>query len=224
MPGAELLSLERAVLAYAAPGDPALALMFCAKHLRERGWRACWADGPKFVSSDFASGGYEKSGFSLVFTARQTPGSPGMVTVTLRNMGNVDTRTLPRHVNSLLILGSKTWTTYLIASSVYEVAQATRKALADLGWNEYAPVEVLSDNGLEQQTLKFAKNGMSLKAFVTASLTRRGQTLVQYSASMLSTDLPLPVPAPVPVPVPAVAAAIAGRRETSARAEPPSRQ
>jgi hypothetical protein len=188
MPDAELLSLERAVLAYLAPGDPALALRFCATHLRERGWRESWADGPRFGISDFASGGYEKSGFSLVFTARQTPGRPGKVTVTLRNMGNVDTRTLPRHVNSMLILGSKTWTSYVIASNVCEAAEATRKALTDLGWNEYAPVDLLRGSGLEQQTLKFAKNGMSLKAFVTAALTRPGQTLVQYSASMLSTD------------------------------------
>jgi hypothetical protein len=113
-------------------------------------------------------------------------------------MGNVDTRTLPRHVNSTLILGSRTWTTYLIASNVCEVAEATRRALADLGWNERAPVDLLGGSDLEQQTLKFAKDGMSLKAIVTAALIRPGQTLVQYSASMLSTCLPAPAVAVAP--------------------------
>jgi hypothetical protein len=186
MPGARVLSLTRAGVCYEAPGDPASALIFCETVLDERGWCENQEAGRKFVSPIFASACHEKSGYSLVFTARQTPGTPALVTVSLQNMGNVDTRTLPRHQDAILVASARTSTTYVTSFTVREVADFTKDALADLGWSDYALMEARRFEFHEHQTFGFAKDGMSLTVRVSLMLTHRGRSLVQYSTAMLA--------------------------------------
>jgi hypothetical protein len=172
MPGAEVSREQTSVLVYVAPGDPASALVFSAIQLGERGWQESRAAGPTFVSNVFAPAAYEKSGYTLAFTAKQTPGKKGLVTVMLQNMGNLDTRILPRDEGATLILCGKTSTTYLTAASVRDVADNMRKALGDLGWIEHAPVNSRPSTDLEERTLHFRKNGTSLTAYISIALAR----------------------------------------------------
>jgi hypothetical protein len=183
MPGAEVLWREAAVLCYQAPGGLARALIFCSEVLDDRGWSESPEVGLRFVSPIFASACYERAEYSLAFTARPTPGKPGVVTVTLRNLGNLDTRTLPRPQDATLIRSARISTTYVTLSNVRAVADFTRNALTDLGWNDYALLESRRDKRHENQTVQFAKEGISLNVRVSCALTRRGCTLVQYSTS-----------------------------------------
>jgi hypothetical protein len=184
MPGAKVLSLDPAILIYEAPGDPARALIFCAKVLVDAGWCESRDAGPEFVSDDFASGYYEKSGYSLAFTARPAARKRGAVTITLENRGNLDTRTLPRLRDATLIWSTRPTTAYATSSDVSDAADFTRDALASLGWNDYALVESRRDERHELQTFQFAKDAILLKIRVSLALTPWGRNLVRYSASM----------------------------------------
>jgi hypothetical protein len=184
MPDADVATHGTAVLVYVAPGDPTSALAFSAKQLGERGWHESRAAGPKFVSNVFASAAYEKSGFTLAFTAKQTPGERGMVTVMLQNMGTLDTRILPMHGGGMLILGGRTSSTYLTPAGVGEVVDDTRKALGDLGWIEHPVVNTRPDADLERRTLTFTKNGTSLAAVISVARALKGKTLVHYTTAM----------------------------------------
>jgi hypothetical protein len=146
----------------------------------------------RFVSRIFALACYEKSGYSLVFTARPTPSRQDRVTVTLQNMGNLDTRTLPRLPDATLIWSARTSTTYATSSDVRAVADSTRDTLADLGWSDYTLLESRRDKRHENQAFRFARKGMSLTVRVSRALTRRGWTLVQYSTSVVARELQTP--------------------------------
>jgi hypothetical protein len=184
MPGAFVFSPDAAIVCYEAPGDPARAFMFYARVFDDRGWRESREDGLRFVSPLFATACYEKSDYSLVFSARPTPRKKATVTVTLQQMGTLDTRTLPRQRDATVIWSARISTTYRTAANVREAADFTRNALADLGWNDYALVESRHDLRHENQTFQFAKDGMSLTVRASRALTRWKGTLVQYSASM----------------------------------------
>jgi hypothetical protein len=189
MGGAEVLWREPAVVCYIAPGDPARALLHCAKPLDELGWHESRKAGPRFVSRLVAQGCYEKSGYILAFSARPTPRQRGMVTVSLQNMGNLDTRTLPRPGDATLLRGYKISTTYATSSPVPAVADVTRSALVDLGWHDYTLVDSRHDEWHEYQIFRLAKDGIALTVRASRSLIRRGRTLVQYSPSLVSTHL-----------------------------------
>jgi hypothetical protein len=189
MPGALVLSLEAAVLCYEAPGNPARALVFCSAVLDKEGWTESPEAGLRFVSCIFASTCYERSGYSLLFTARPAPLRPGMVTVTLQKMGNLDTRTLPKQRDATVIWGARISTVYATSWPVHAVADFTASALAAVGWCDCALVDSRRDQRHECQTFRFAKDGMSLAVRVTRALSRPGRTLVQYSASMVASDL-----------------------------------
>jgi hypothetical protein len=183
MPGATAVSLESARLCYEAPGGPARALIFCAAVLHDRGWSETRQ---AVVSRIFATVLFERAGYTLAFSARPTPGKPGMVTVTLQKMGNLDTRTLPREPDATLIWSARISTTYETKSNVRAAADFTRNALADLGWSDYALVESRHDERHEYQTFMFTKEGLSLTVRVSLGITRRDRTLVQYNTSMLA--------------------------------------
>jgi hypothetical protein len=185
MPRAAAVSPEAARLCYEAPGDPARALIFCAAVLHDRGWSETREAGLRFVSGIFATALFERSGYSIAFSARPTPGKPRMVTVTLQEMGNLDTRTLARQPDATLIWSARVSTTYVTKSNVRAAADFTRNALADLGWRDYALVESRHDERHENQTFTFAKEGLCLTVRVTLGLTRRDRTLVQYNTSIL---------------------------------------
>jgi hypothetical protein len=188
MPGAEVLSLEAAVLCYEAPGNPARAFVFCSAVLDERGWCESPETGLRFVSGIFASACYERSGYSLLFTARPAPGKEGMVTVTLQKMGNLDTRTLPKHEDATLIWSARISTAYVTSSPVRAVADFTRAALLSLGWYGYALVDLRRDERHECQTFRLAKDGMWLAVRVARALSRPGRTVVQYSTLAITSD------------------------------------
>jgi hypothetical protein len=184
MPRAEVVSLGVALLCYEAPADPARALIFCAGVLGDRGWHECPEVGLKFASPIFATACYEKSGYSLLFTARPAPRKPGKVAVTLENMGNVDTRTLPRPRDATPIWSARISTTYVTMARVRAAADFTREALADLGWSDYALIESRHDNRYQNEAFRVEKEGISLTVRVSLGLTRRDRTLVQYNTSL----------------------------------------
>jgi hypothetical protein len=188
LPRADVVSLRVGLLYYEAPGDPARALTFCAGVLGDRGWRECPAIGLKFASPIFATACYEKSGYSLLFTARPAPRKPGKVAVTLENMGNVDTRTLPRLRDATPIWSARISTTYVTSARVRAAADFTREALAELGWNDYTLVESRHDECHENETFRVGKDGISLTVRVSLGLTRRDRTLVQYNTSLRPLD------------------------------------
>jgi hypothetical protein len=165
----------------------------------ERGWHESLEAGPRFVSHLFASGCYQKSGFSLAFTARPTPRTSGMVTVTLQNMGNLDTRTLPRLSDATLLRGYRISSTYVTTATVSEVGDVTRKLFEDRGWNDHFIVDSRRDDYHEYEIFRLTKGQICLTVRVSRSLIRRGRTLVQYSQSMVSADAAAPAePRPFP--------------------------
>lgn len=180
------------VIRYAAPSKVAPAFDFYEAALGKLGWKVSTEPGGKLVTDDYAQGMFLKQGYQLSLSLFPDASKPGTVSVTLLNLGNIDTRKLPAPPKSKVLYGSPASTIHVTPAKVAEVAEQVRKELKSRGWRQYVPpFTALADNP-DQVQLTFFQKGFNLSAYVSVAPAQGGQTTVQYATTLLVHELPAP--------------------------------
>lgn len=183
------------VIRYAAASKVAPAFEFYETTLGKLGWKISTEPGGKLVTDDYGQGMFQKQGYQLSLSIFPDPSKPGQVSVTLMNMGNLDTRKLPAPPNSKLLYGGLGSTIHVTPAKVADVAAFVSKELRARGWRQYVPpFTALADNP-DQVQLTFFQRGSNLSAYVAVAPAQGGQTTVQYGATLLVNELPAPADA-----------------------------
>jgi hypothetical protein len=168
-----------ASLAYEAPADVKTAFEFQRRQLLERQWKEL--SEPQIYDQS-ASGEFGKGGFHVsasVFPA----GEPGKVAVRLQNHGNVNLARLPVPPSAKLQYAFPGVASFITDANLEETAAAVKQLLLDHGWRPY---------GTAGDSLHFKQNAVELNARVLAPPAQPGKTVIDYSATQLSADLPAP--------------------------------
>ena len=120
---------------------------------------------------------FDKAGVRLsVSGRRQSPTGP--TRVTLRVMGNVDARSLPRPPDAVLTANSYWVIAYTCKSGRAEVAALLRKEMAARNWREVADAAASKEGAERRIALCFWCNAMEV--IVAVGENREGQTEVSY--------------------------------------------
>jgi hypothetical protein len=169
-------------LNYNAPGKVAEVFATHRKQLIDQGWRQL----PDAQSTDqFASATFARDGFLLavgVFSA----GMPGVVSVAITHLGNVDLEKLPVPGNAELVFPGAASVAFVTDMPPEPALEECRKLLGEKGWQPY---------GTASQTLVLKQNAVRLTARIAAAAGQAGKTMVTYSAALMSADLPAPADA-----------------------------
>jgi hypothetical protein len=168
-----------ASLSYNAPGSVQQVFAFVKQQLVDQQWKEL----PNaYVSDQAASGTFARGGFTVsasVFPA----GNAGAVSVNIINHGNVDLGKLPAPQDVKPFYGGPVNTAYITETPVKETADTCRKLLLEHGWQPY---------GTAGESMFFKQNAVRLAARVAAAPAQGGKTVIDYSASLMSVDLPAP--------------------------------
>ena len=105
------------------------------------------------------------------------------VDVQIINHGNVDTSKLPTPKGAQPFYSIPTVTSYLTSAPATETAAAVRELLSADGWEPY---------GVAGDSQFFKQNAVQLTATVATAPAQQGKTMISYSMSMLSLEIPLP--------------------------------
>ncbi len=174
-----------------APGKVPDVAAFYADQLTKLGWKRSNAGGDA-VTDDYASIGLEKDGFTLSLSFIRG-GEPVGVSVGLHSHGNFDTRKLPRSSEAKPLVESAAVSWYVTPTKVPAEAAWVRSALEADGWQ---PFERLSGGKAaendENRMMTLRKQGYLLDVMVGVAPAQNNQTVVQYSVTALSHELPTP--------------------------------
>jgi len=180
MPGAKDPD-ERIVasLSYEAPADVKTAYEFQRRSLLERQWKEL-ADPQIFDQS--ASGQFGRDGYHVSVSIFPR-GEPGKVAIRLQNHSNVNLSKLPVPTGAKLQYAFPGVASFVTETSVEEATTTVRKLLLDQGWQPY---------GSAGDSMHLKQNAVELNARVLAPPAEPGKTVINYSATQLSADLPAP--------------------------------
>jgi hypothetical protein len=178
------------------PGDMKKVVDFYSAKLAAAGWK----DAPKAdprqpsrsISDDYAYLALAKQNFILILMiSKEKDAKDDKVSVHIDNHGNVDTRALPRIAGAKEEPGQPHLSRYLTTESVAAVTDFTRKELASQGWQE---INRLPYTQKDSDLLQFRKRAIALWINISnrADLNIGGRTAVNYSARVLSDELPTP--------------------------------
>ncbi len=166
-------------LSYRAPGTVEQVFQFHQKQLAQRQWKEL----PNaYVTGQMANATFGCQGY-LLSLAVFPSGQAGAVDVTLTNHGNVALDKLPVPPGAKPFYGGPVSTAYLTEAPVAETAEACRQLLTASGWQPY---------GVAGDALGFKQNAVQLTARVAAAPAQGGKTVIDYSAVLMSADLPAP--------------------------------
>lgn len=166
-------------LTYRVQGQVKPAYESQKKGLAAKGWKESPGG---YITDEYASGTFVKDGFTLALSV--TPaGEPGLLMVSLSNLGNVDVAKLPVPAGARSLFQGPTTAMYVTEAAVPAAKQAVATLLQAKGWVPY---------GTAGDSLIFKQNAVRLNAMVSAAPAQGGKTVVQYSAEQLSADLPAP--------------------------------
>jgi hypothetical protein len=185
-----------AAVTYQAPGDVQKALDFHVKKLTDAGWQEHYTGEKRHIHKE------GKSEYAMITATKQDfilsvhmEGEAGKdeVRVSVFSNGNFDTRTLPRTKDGELIGDSGTFpnyshTIYTTAGTVEATEEFTRKELTAAGWQEFS--DRLTDNSRVPGSLTLRNRAVRLGVYISKAEALGGKTSVQYSASVLSDDVP----------------------------------
>jgi hypothetical protein len=104
--------------------------------------------------------------------------------------GGFDASTLPRVPGAKEIFASPLTTIFVSPEAIGPTADAVEKALAALGWQEYAAPNTSSAEIPTMRTLTLKKGPQALNVFITVAPAQNNAISVQYSALPLNVDLP----------------------------------
>jgi hypothetical protein len=168
-----------ASLAYEAPGDVKSAYEFQRRNLLDRGWKEL--SEPQIFDQS-GSGQFGREGYH-VSVSIFPHGEPGKVAVRLQNHSNVNLSKLPVPPGAKLQYAFPGVASFVTSAGVDETAAAVRKLLLEQGWQPY---------GSAGDSMHLKQNAVELNARVLAPPAQPGTTVIDYSATLLSTDLPAP--------------------------------
>ena len=174
-----------------ATGEVKSAAEFYLAQLTKLGWKASAEPNSQMITDGYAQAALEKNGFSLALSVM--PGQkPGQVNMMLFNLGNIDSRELPRVSEAKLIYGGRASAIYVSPKKVTDVVAETRKLLQTAGWVEYAAP--FSEKAVipDQEMFELRQRGVSMTAYISVAPAQQGQTTIQYSSRMLRQELPAP--------------------------------
>ena len=167
---------------YRAAGAVTGVFAFHRKQLTDRSW----SESPGgFVSDQSANGTFTRDGFSVSLTVFPA-GKPGTVSVLLTNHGNVDLNSLPVPPGVKPFFGGPVSASFLTETPVAKAADGCRTSLLAKGWQPY---------GSAGDTQFFKQNAVRLAVRVSSAPAQGGKTVIDYSTTLMSVDLPAPADA-----------------------------
>ncbi len=180
--GAEAPGLRRmASLSYTAKADVRKAYEFQKEALAVKGWKEL--PNP-YLAAESASGTFVKDGF--IASVSVFPGDarkPGTVRVSINQLGNVDLAKLPVPAGAKPAYAGPVIAMFVTEAARGATASACRELLIARGWQPY---------GTAGDSLIFKQNAVRLNARISTAPAQGGKTAIQYSADLLSADLPAP--------------------------------
>lgn len=184
--GAELPPQRRpARLTYSAPKPVVAGFEFYRQALTQAGWQEL---PNSYVTEESASGTFAKDGYKVSVMAMPgySPEQKGKSTFSLINHGNVDVTQLPTPEGCQVLFAGPVSVTHLTSQSQAATAEAVRKLFVDAGWEPY---------GTAGDSQSFKKEAIQIDARVAVAPAQNNQTVIDYSSSLLSADLPAPADA-----------------------------
>ena len=174
-----------------ASADVKPAAEFYLAQLTKLGWKPSAEPNSQMITDGYAQAVLEKNGFALALSVM--PGAmPGKVTVSVINLGNFDSRELPRVADAKSIYGGRATAMSVTPRKVADVAAETRKLLKAAGWAEYAQPFSQKAEDPEREMFELRQRGVSMTAYISVAPAQNGQTAIQYSTRMLRQELPAP--------------------------------
>ena len=175
----------------AGSSDVKSAAEFYLAQLTKLGWKPSAEPNSQMITEGYAQAALEKNGFALALSVM--PGRmSGLVTVSMINLGNIDSRDLPRVADAKLIYGGRASAMYATPRKVADVAAETRKLLKAAGWAEYAQPFSQKAEIPDQEMFELRQRGVSMTAYISVAPAQKGQTVIQYSTRLLRQELPAP--------------------------------
>lgn len=183
--GAEVSGLRTKVgsLNYDVKAELKEAFAFHHQQLKELGWQELpdsRLDGPNpravFTQAGFVVG---MSAYEIGYD----PEKKGFVSISLRNYGNVLSRSLPVPDGVDVLSVDDTQVTYTTAVAAKKTREQCDRLLLDLGWEPY---------GSAGDSRYFKKNAILVSARVATFDNQPGKTFLIYNTEQLSADIPMP--------------------------------
>jgi hypothetical protein len=171
-----------ASLGYEVAADAKSAFEFQRRALLDLGWKEL---GESQIYEQSASGQFGRNGF-YVSVSVFSRGEPRQVSVRIQNHSNVNLAKLPAPPGAKLQYAFPAVTSFVTNAPVEETTQSVRKLLLDQGWQPY---------GSAGDVTTFKKNAVELKARMLAPPAQPGKTVIDYSATQMSADVPAPADA-----------------------------
>lgn len=173
-------------LNFKSTGDLKTTLAFFQKQFSSKQWKET---NPAFLTATSGSVTFGKDGYHVSFFAMKDVDKKAgdRISVTIINLGNLDTRKLPVPEKSRVLISSAINTHYILESmNLDEDKKVMREKLLSLGWEPF---------GKAADIQYFKKNAVKLDLMVSKSPSQGGKTAVRYSSRLLSIDVPAPVEA-----------------------------
>lgn len=173
-------------MTYNTSEDPKAAYKFHHDQLVKAGWTELPGTS---LDAAYASGTFQKSGFTLSITTTMI--GEGKTMVSLNNHGNVALSSLPVVKGAESVFANAITAIYSTKEPVEKVTAATRELLSKAGWVAYGE----SDLGAEQKIFNLKKNAILLNVMISVAPAQNNQTSIMMNVSLLSADLPAPADA-----------------------------
>lgn len=135
-----------------------------------------------YLTDEVCSAAFEKDGFRVSVSVSQT-GKPGEITVTLTQHGNVDVAALPVPKGAKGPYDTPVSKAWVTEEPLEQTRQTISTLLRERGWTPYG-------NAGDLQFFK--QNAVRLHARVFAAPAQGNKTTIDYSAELMSADLPAP--------------------------------
>jgi len=164
-------------LFYQAPGTVAKAFDFHKAQLVERGFKELPGS---YASEQSSNATFQKNGY-LVSLSAFSAGEPGKVTVSLNQHGNVDLSKLPMPAGAKTLYAGPASAMSVAKAAPDKIREECRSLLMKQGWELY---------GEAGDAIVLRQNAVKLTANVSAAPAQNNQTMISYSAVLMSVELP----------------------------------
>jgi hypothetical protein len=142
-----------------------------------------WQELPhSYQSEEYCSGMFSRDDFKLSLSA--LPAGPDMAQISLANLGNVDTLSVPVPPGAKVFSAGPANTLYVTDATVAETTQAMQKLLYTHDWVYYGKIG--------EDVYDFKQNAVRVSVRVVDAPADAGKTMIDISSTLLSADIPLP--------------------------------
>ena len=140
------------------------------------------------VTGDFAQVSLGKGGYQLTLTA--VSGGPTQANVTIAQLGNLDTRTLPRVEGAADQYSSPSNSFYFTPVKVNEATAAVRRLFTAAGWQEYDRAFSQKADRPDRSDLLFRSKAYNLAVSISSRRTIRTRPLFNTTCQRSCTICP----------------------------------